>query len=100
MAVLAYTLWGLVALVAAVLLIAGALVVAALAAPARLSASGEVHDFSMAYPLLIGALGSVPLSAYTVRQLPVHKLTVLIATITIVLGAVTIIKAIQLFMSN
>jgi uncharacterized membrane protein YfcA len=57
-------------------------------------ATGEVHDLQVAYPLVIGALCSVPLSAYTVRQLTMKRLTTLIATITIVLGLATIGKVV------
>jgi len=57
-------------------------------------ASGKVTDLSVAYPLVLGALCSVPLSAYTVRQIAVRKLTVMIAAITIVLGAAPVLTAI------
>jgi len=56
-------------------------------------ASGMVTDLSLAYPLVVGALCSVPLSAYTVRQLQVNKLTTLIASLTIILGLITTMKA-------
>ena len=58
-------------------------------------ASGQVHDLSVAFPLVLGAVCSVPVSAYTVRRMAIRWLTSLIATITIVLGAVTLIKAIR-----
>lgn len=58
-------------------------------------ASGQVHDLSVAFPLVLGAVCSVPLSAYTVRRLALRRLTLLIASITIVLGGVTLIKAVH-----
>jgi len=58
-------------------------------------ASGEVHDLAVAYPLLLGALCSVPLSAYTVRKMTIKRLTTLIATITMILGAATVLKSIH-----
>jgi len=57
-------------------------------------ASGEVKDLSVSYPLVIGAVCSVPLSAYTVRKITIKKLTTLIGLITIILGAITVIKAV------
>ena len=62
-------------------------------------ASGAVHDLSVAYPLVVGAICSVPLSAYTVRKLTIRKLTTLIASITIILGLATIIKAAHMYSS-
>lgn len=57
-------------------------------------ASGEIHDISIAYPLTLGAICSVPLSAYTVRKLAIKKITTLIGILTILLGASTLISAI------
>jgi len=63
-------------------------------------ASGNVSDLSLAFPLVTGALCSVPLSAYTVRSLPVTKLKTLVATLTIILGVVTTAKAIMKLYGN
>jgi len=57
-------------------------------------ASGEVHELAVAYPLVIGALCSVPLSAYTVRKITIKRLTTFIALITLVLGIATVLKAV------
>ncbi len=57
-------------------------------------ATGVVKDLEVAYPLVIGAMCSVPLSAYTVRQLTMKRLTTLIAVITILLGLATVGKAV------
>ena len=53
---------------------------------------GQVHDLKIAYPLALGAVCSTPFSAYTVRQLGTKKVTILIAIVTIILGAILIVK--------
>ncbi len=59
-------------------------------------ASGIVNDLSVAYPLVIGAVCSVPLSSYSVKKMTIKKLTLLIALITIALGIATLLKAVHL----
>lgn len=56
-------------------------------------ASGQVHDLTIGYPLVIGAICSVPFSAYTVRKLGTSRMTTLIGTVTIILGIATLAKA-------
>jgi hypothetical protein len=55
-------------------------------------ASGTVHDFSFGYPMAIGAVSSIPVSAWTVRKTGSKKLTLLIASVTTVMGVALIIK--------
>ncbi len=59
-------------------------------------ASGQVHDLTLAFPLVIGAICSVPFSAYTVRRLGTKRVTTLIATVTIILGAAVVFKALRM----
>lgn len=58
--------------------------------------SGAVHDLSLAYPLVLGAICSVPFSAYTVRRLGTKKVTTLIAVIAVILGIALVIKALNM----
>ncbi len=58
-------------------------------------ATGRVHDLTVAYPLTLGAICSVPISAYTVRKLGTKKVTTTIAGVTIVLGSWLIIKTLH-----
>ncbi|HDS29544.1 MAG TPA: sulfite exporter TauE/SafE family protein [Firmicutes bacterium] len=55
-------------------------------------ASGRINDLSAAYPLVLGAVCSVPLSAYTVRKLTIRRLTTAIGSLTVILGLVTLYK--------
>lgn len=59
-------------------------------------ASGQVHDLTIGYPLVIGAICSVPFSAYTVRKLGTRRMTTMIGTITIILGIATLAKAVNI----
>lgn len=63
-------------------------------------ASGLVQELSAAYPLVLGAVCSVPLSAYTVRKLTLRRLTTAIGTITVILGLTTLLKTYQAFLSS
>jgi hypothetical protein len=50
-------------------------------------------DWTLALPVLIGAISSAPLAAYTVRRLKFARLKNLIGLLAIVLGILTLIKA-------
>jgi uncharacterized membrane protein YfcA len=52
----------------------------------------DAVDMSLAPPLLIGALFSVPLATMFVKKVGQERLKVLIGIVTIVLGAVTLLK--------
>lgn len=52
-------------------------------------------DWRLALPILIGALISTPLAAFTVHKLPVRSLRLLIALLAITLGIVTLARAIS-----
>ena len=53
---------------------------------------GKSFDMQLAPWLCIGAVLSVPLSAFTVRKVSSSKLKLLIAMITIALGLFTLLK--------
>jgi len=57
--------------------------------------AGKITDLSLALALVIGAVCSLPLSVYTVRQMHQRWLTTAIAVLTIVLGSWTIYKALS-----
>jgi len=63
-----------------------------LVAVMMLLASGEVHDMTLGYPLVLGAICSLPFSAYTVRQIGTKRVTTLIGIITITLGIILQLK--------
>lgn len=50
-------------------------------------------DWHLAVPILLGALISTPLAAYTVQKLPLRSLKLLIALLAIMLGIVTLVRA-------
>lgn len=49
-------------------------------------------NWSLAFPLVVGAVLSTPLSALTVKKIPETKMKGIIGVITIILGLLTIIK--------
>lgn len=55
--------------------------------------AGKITDLSLAIPLALGAICSLPFCAYTVRSIHQKWLTMAIAVLTIVLGSWTLIKA-------
>ena len=57
--------------------------------------SGTAIDWAFTLPLLLGAMLSVPLSAYIVSRLPAGKLTLLIGGISTALGSYTLIRLIS-----
>ena len=57
--------------------------------------SPEIIDWSLAPSLIIGALISVPFSAFIVKKIPIKVLKVAIGTLTILLGVLTLIKLIN-----
>ncbi|RKX77821.1 MAG: hypothetical protein DRP87_08060 [Spirochaetes bacterium] len=58
--------------------------------------AGEI-DLSLAPYLVVGAVASAPLSAYTVKIIPIRHLRLIIGIVTIILGASTLL---QIFLSN
>lgn len=50
-------------------------------------------DWQLALPILLGAVVSTPLAAFTVQKLPVRSLRFLIALLAITLGIVTLVRA-------
>ena len=54
--------------------------------------SPEIINWNLAPSLIIGALLSVPFSAYIVKKIPTKALKIAIGTLTITLGIVTLIK--------
>ena len=54
--------------------------------------SPEIIDWTLAPSLIIGALLSVPLSTFIVKKLPTKTLKISIATLTLLLGIVTLFK--------
>jgi len=58
--------------------------------------AGKITDLSLALPLTLGAVCSIPFSAYTVRQMHQKWLVTAIAVLTIVLGTWTILKTLYL----
>ena len=50
-------------------------------------------EWKLALPLVIGAVLSTPLSAFTVKKIQERKMKLIIGLVTIVLGLLTIIKA-------
>ncbi|KYK31576.1 MAG: hypothetical protein AYK22_02390 [Thermoplasmatales archaeon SG8-52-3] len=57
--------------------------------------SPEIINWSLAPSLIIGALLSVPFSAFIVKNIPTKALKVAIGTLTIILGVITLIKVIN-----
>ncbi|MHA2431566.1 MAG: sulfite exporter TauE/SafE family protein [Promethearchaeota archaeon] len=55
-------------------------------------ASPQIIDWSLAPSLIIGAILSVPLSAFIVKKMPTKTLKIAIGLITLILGLITIIK--------
>ncbi len=55
--------------------------------------AGKITDLSLAIALAFGAICSIPLSAYTVRQLPQKNLVLSISIITVILGCWILYKA-------
>jgi uncharacterized membrane protein YfcA len=53
-----------------------------------------VVDWSLAPPLAIGAMISVPVATYTVKKISSTKLKPLVAGITIILGIASLLKTI------
>ena len=51
-----------------------------------------VSDWTLAPYLALGAILSVPLSAYTVKKLNTKRLRLVIGVVTVVLGVVTLVK--------
>jgi len=58
---------------------------------AYLFARGRIH-WTLALPMLLGAVLSTPFSAYTVNKVPEKMLKVIIGLVTILLGILTLIK--------
>jgi uncharacterized membrane protein YfcA len=58
---------------------------------AYLFARGRIN-WTLALPLLLGAVLSTPFSAYTVKKIPEQLLKVIIGFVTIILGILTLIK--------
>jgi len=54
--------------------------------------SPEIVDWSLAPSLMIGAMLSVPFSAFIVKKLPTKALKISIGILTLVLGIVTLVK--------
>ena len=54
--------------------------------------SPDIIDWSLAPSLIIGALFSVPFSAFIVRKVPTKSLKISIAALTILLGTYTLLK--------
>ncbi len=54
--------------------------------------SPEIIDWGLAPSLIIGALLSVPFCTFIVKKLPTRTLKIAIGTLTLILGAVTLIK--------
>jgi hypothetical protein len=54
----------------------------------------SVVDWSLAPPLAVGAMISVPIATYTVKKIPSTKLKPLVAGITIILGIASLLKTI------
>ena len=54
---------------------------------------GNIVDWTLALYLIVGVVPSVPLSAYTVKKTKTGKLRVAVGIFTILLGSITIIKA-------
>ena len=54
--------------------------------------SPEIINWNLAPSLIIGALISVPFSAYIVKKIPTKALKIAIGTLTLILGIVTLIK--------
>jgi uncharacterized membrane protein YfcA len=52
----------------------------------------SVANWNLAAPLLIGALLSVPLSAYTVKKIATNKMKFLVAAVTMLLGCASLLK--------
>ncbi|MCX8103561.1 MAG: sulfite exporter TauE/SafE family protein [Candidatus Bipolaricaulota bacterium] len=50
-------------------------------------------EWHLALPILVGAVVSTPLAAFTVHKLPVRTLKMLIALLAITLGIVTLVRA-------
>jgi uncharacterized membrane protein YfcA len=50
-------------------------------------------EWSLALPILVGAIISTPLAAFTVQKLPMRSLRFLIALLAITLGIVTLLRA-------
>jgi uncharacterized membrane protein YfcA len=50
-------------------------------------------DWQLAVPILVGAVTSTPLAAYTVQKLPLRSLKFLIALLAIALGIATLVRA-------
>lgn len=50
-------------------------------------------DWQLAVPILLGAVTSTPLAAYTVHKLPLRSLRLLIALLAIALGIATLVRA-------
>ncbi len=48
---------------------------------------------AFAVPILLGAVTSTPLAAYTVHKLPLRSLKLLIALLAIALGIATLVRA-------
>jgi uncharacterized membrane protein YfcA len=51
-------------------------------------------DWQLALPILVGAVVSTPLAAFTVQKIPIHSLKFLVALLAITLGIVTLARAI------
>lgn len=56
--------------------------------------SGATVNWHLAPPLLLGAILSVPISAYLVSRLPAGRLTLLIGSLSTGLGAYTLVRAV------
>jgi len=54
--------------------------------------AGKFTDLSLALALSIGAICSLPLCAYTVRQVTQNRLVTIIGSLTLILGLTTLIK--------
>jgi len=50
-------------------------------------------EWPLALPILVGAIVSTPLAAFTVQKLPIRSLRLLIALLAITLGIVTLLRA-------
>lgn len=57
-------------------------------------AVGKTLAWDLAVPLALGALLSVPMATVTIRHLPEHTVRGLVGTVTLVLGAVALMKLI------
>lgn len=55
---------------------------------------GTEFDWNITFPLLAGAIASVPLSTRTVKKLKVRNFTIIVGTATVILGLFTLYKVI------